>query len=197
MQKRGHRIEPIVEAFVAGLSAVEERLDVGDVVLVVAGVEQVSFLGLQQRRTLQPIDMALSDHDHALADIVDSGRPPEFDEFIELPSTVGPTQPIVRHDDDQDLRLGEAIVDLALELVAVADALAIDPDLRAGGAKVPQLCSQHFTEKSDEPFFVPGSAKLQVVVMRVGNEDRNLVAHRSCPLSLKGRRFPFPIKPTK
>ena len=85
--------------------------------------------------------MAFSDHDHALRYVVDPVRPPELDEFVEFPAAVRSIQPIVRHNDDQNLRLLEAVVDLALELVAVADALAIEPNLGASGAKISQLCS--------------------------------------------------------
>ena len=147
LQKGGQVVPPIVEAIVAGVSAVEEGFDVGDVVLVVARVEQESFLGLQKRRALQPVDVALSDHDHALRYVVDPRRPPELDELVEFLSAIGSVQPIVRHDDDQDLRLLEAVVDLALELVAVADALAVEPDPGAGRAKISQLCSSAFHRK--------------------------------------------------
>jgi hypothetical protein len=109
---------------------------------------------LQQQRALQPGDVALSDHDYALRHVVDPGQSPELDELIELFSAIGSTQPVVRHDDDQKIRLLEAVVDLAIELVAVADALSVEPDPGPGSAKIPQLCSQHFTEKSDETFFV-------------------------------------------
>ena len=122
-------VPPIVKPRVAHLSAIEKGFDVGDVVLVVAGVKQEPFLGLQQGRPPQPVDMALSDHDQPLGHVFDPSGAPEFDERVELLSAIGAIQPVVRHDNDQDLCLPEAVVDQALELIAVADAFAVTPDL--------------------------------------------------------------------
>ena len=48
LQKDGQFVSTIVEPIVAGVAAIEEWLDVRDVVLIVAGVEQKSFLALQE-----------------------------------------------------------------------------------------------------------------------------------------------------
>ncbi len=79
----------------------------------------------------------------------------------------------------------EPVVDDVGELVALADAAPVAPDIRLPRAEVAQLQAQLLIEEADEPEFVLIGRQDEVVVVRVGHEDDDVIAHRNSALRLK------------
>jgi hypothetical protein len=116
LQSAREIVEFGVEAVVA-LAAIEEGGDRADLILVIARVEQEPFLPMQFGRATAAIDIALAYDKHSFGWIRDPGG------FAAL-------HPIPRHDDDKKFCPLEPIVDNVGELIALADAAAIAPDIR-------------------------------------------------------------------
>ena len=181
-------VEPVV-----AFAAIEERRDGADVILIVARVEQEPFLSLQFRRAGAAVDIAFAHDKHPRRGIGDAGGFAQAQESLELLAAIGALHPVWRHDDDKKLGMAEPVVDDVGELVALADAAPVAPDIRLPRAEVAQLQAQLLIEEADEAEFVLVGRQDEVVVVRVGHEDDDVIAHRNSPLRLKRPRILAPI----
>jgi hypothetical protein len=86
--------------------------------------------------------------------------------------------------------LSEPVVDGVGEKIALIDPAAIAPDARLSRPEIAELQAQLLIEEADEAGFVRVRRQDEIVVMRIGQEDDDIVAHRCSPASLK--RLPFP-----
>ena len=181
LQVRGESIHLPVEAVVA-LAAVEEGGHRFDVVLNVARVEQESVLPLQFRRARFPLHVALADQQRASGRVGHARGLAQGENEFEFLVAVGTLDPVRRHDDDQELGVLQTVVDDVVELVALADAPPVAPDVRLLHAQVPELQTQLLVEEGDKARLVRVRRQNQIVVVRVRYENDDVVArHRSRP----------------
>ena len=181
-------IEPVV-----ALAAIEEGRDRADVVLVIARVEQETFLPLQFGRAPAAVDIALADDQHSRRGICDAGGFAQAEESLELLAAIRALHPVRRHDDDKKFCPLEPVVDNVGELITLTDAASVAPDIRLSRAEVAQLQAQLLIEETDKAGFVRIRRQDEIVIVSIGHEDDDVVAHRSPLVSLKRPRFPVPI----
>ena len=86
--------------------------------------------------------------------------------------------------------MAEPVVDDVGKLIALADPAAIAPESGLARPEIAQLEAQLLIKEADEAGFVRIRRQDEVVVVSIGHEDDDVVAHRSLPVSPKRPRFP-------
>jgi hypothetical protein len=178
-------VEPVV-----ALAAIEEGRDRADVILVIARVEQEPFLPLQFGRATAAIDIAFAHDKHSGRWVRDARGLPQAEESFELRAAIRALHPVRRHDDDEKFGSLEPVVDNVRKLIALVDAAPVPPDIRLSRPEIAQLQAQLLIEETDEAGFVRIRRQDEVVIMSIGQEDDDVVAHRSSLISLERPRFP-------
>ena len=146
-------VEPVV-----AFAAIEEGRDRADVILIIARVEQEPFLPLQFGRAGAAIDIAFAHDKHPRRGIRDAGGFAQAEESLELLAAIRALHPVRRHHDDKKLGALEPIVDDVGELIALADAAPVAPDIRLPRAEIAQLQAQLLIEEADEAEVRPDPA---------------------------------------
>ncbi len=181
-------VEPIV-----ALAAIEEGRDRADVVLVIARVEKEPFLPLQFGRAGAAIDIALADDKNPGRGIRNASGFAQAEKSLELLAAIRALHPIRRHHDDKEFGPLESVVDNVSELIGLVDSVAIAPEIRLSRSEIAQLQAQLLIEETDEARFVRIRRQNEIVIVSIGHEDDDVVAHRSSPVSPKRPRFPVLI----